>query len=158
MQIPFIFRAGAVTTMVTKYGGSKDMRSMLQAFTDKEIDILAKHSDLTDEIYKIAIASAADLEDILRENYDLEPVLWDGGDVLIGLSSELEKKVPPWMKSNHAGWVVGAENGEFRAWAQHFFLQEVKINLWARYLTHKRTATKKAPVVEDIYRDFGGYV
>lgn len=158
MQIPFIFRASTVSNLVTKYGGSQDMRSMLQAFTDKEINMLARYPDLTDEVYRIAIASMADLEDILREDYGLEPVLWEGGDVLVGVSSELDKKVPSWMKSSHSGWVLSAENGEFRAWAQHFFLQEVKVNLWSRYLTHKRTVNKKVPVVEDIYRDHGGYV
>ena len=33
---------------------------------------------------------------------------------------------------------VVATSGEFEVWARHFLAQEVRINIWIRYMEHKK--------------------
>ena len=117
--------------------GDKPLRDLLEGLSTKEVEILQKHSDLVDKTKEISRMTVVQLEAELTEEYDLE--IDEHGPEGSWISTEkVEKNLPEWYESNHCGWFRNKANGEFLVWARGFLMQDVRINLWVRYLEHKK--------------------
>ena len=116
---------------------SSEYQRLLSGFSHKEINILQRHSDLIVRLREISKIdeTAAKLE--LREEYDLEIDEYLSEDCTI-TTEKLEDAIPKWFSSNHCGWFMNDFDGNFLEWARNFLAQEVRMNIWLRYLEHKK--------------------
>lgn len=155
-----VYRPAFINNMSIRHGLTKESRDLLQKLSSKELEILLHHDDLLDRIKEIAKMPKEELDQALRTNYKLKVDSWWAGDVLICASEEASKP-PSWWQDLHIGWVFDAnDTDELCAWARDFLLQEVKINLWMRYIEHKKSKQKaKPPEVDpaDILAAAAGY-
>lgn len=131
---------------VQKSGGNI-FQSLLDGLSVKELAILRKHDDLLNRTLVISKMTEAMLLETVKEDYDLNAEEWQTGDVWIS-TEQIEDQIPDWFKSQHCGWYLSFEQGEFDVWARTFLMQEVRINIWMRYLEHKK---KSPPKHEHVY-------
>jgi hypothetical protein len=112
-------------------------QNLLEGLSLKELRILRRYPDLSARVGEIARMTTPELIEALSEDYKLNPIDCHGGDVWI-TTRKLEDSVPDWFATEHTGWMVSLTDGEFDAWAQHFLMQEVRINIWIRYMEYKK--------------------
>jgi hypothetical protein len=122
--------------LVQKHEGAT-FQGLLEALSLKELRILCKHEDLVDRVSEITKMSDQELLEVVKEDYQLEPANCATGDVWLGVEN-LEDRIPEDFVTRHSGWYLSLKDGEFNVWAKHFLMQEVRINIWIRYLEHKK--------------------
>lgn len=115
---------------------------LLDGLSLRELAVLRKHEDLVDRVKEITKMNEAALISTLQEDYDLEVQNLHSGDVWVG-TNLIEDNIPDWFESTHCGWYLDLREGEFHKWARELLMQEVRVNIWMRYLEHK----KKNPTI-----------
>ncbi len=113
--------------------GNQAFQDLLDGLSTKEIITLRKHKDLIDRVYEIVRMEEPAILRELQEEHLLDLDLYQNGDVWIG-TEQLEGSIPAWFETSHCGWFMNREGGEFVGWAKQFLMQEVRINIWIRYL------------------------
>lgn len=124
------------TIGIAKSGGVI-FQGLLDGLSLKELKILRNHEDLLSRLLKISKMSDAELLEIIQEDYNLLSVDLCDGNVWVDTDS-LQDNIPEWFNSTHCGWHLDVQAGEFEVWARHFLAQEVRINIWIRYMEHKK--------------------
>ena len=122
--------------------GDKEFQNLLDGLSTQEVVILKEHSDLIDKVMGITKMTTIQLEAELRDEYNLEIDRYHSDDVWIS-TEKLEEVIPDWFITSHCGWFKNSGDGEFEEWARGFLMQEVRMNIWFRYLEHK----KKGPAL-----------
>lgn len=117
--------------------GDKGFQNLLDGLSAKEVIILRKHSDLIDQVRDIVKMTSIQLQAELREEYNLEIDQYHSNDVWVS-TEKLEDAIPDWFTTSHCGWFKNSRDGEFEDWARNFLMQEVRMNIWIRYLEHKK--------------------
>ncbi len=128
----FINRHAMVHNMV---GGDSEYQALLNGLSTREIRILRGHPDLVDTVQGIIKMTSVQLLAELKE-YKLEVDQYPTQDMWISLEN-LEECIPDWFSTNHYGWFVGSGDN-FQEWARNFLMQEVRINIWVRYLMDRK--------------------
>ncbi len=131
---------------VAKSGGNI-FQSLLDGLSLRELVVLREHDDLMERASEIAKMSETTLLETIERDYDLEPQTWQTGEVWVG-TEQIEDRIPSWFKSQHCGWYLSFSDGEFDVWARNFLMQEVRINIWIRYLEDQK---KNPPKREHVY-------
>ncbi len=116
-------------------GGNSQYQSLLNGLSAKEIKILRKHPDLIDTVRDITKMTSVQLLAELKEEYKLEVDQYPSQDMFIS-TERLEECIPDWFSTNHSGWFISGGD-DFQEWARSFLMQEVRINIWIRYLGHR---------------------
>jgi len=117
--------------------GDKTFQNLLDGLSAKEVIILRKHQDLMDKVMGICKMTQIQVEAELREEFNLEIDTYNSHDCWIS-TEKLEDAIPDWFATNHCGWFKGNHDDEFMEWARDFLMQEVRTNIWIRYLEHKK--------------------
>lgn len=131
---------------------SKVFNELLDVLSAKELKILKKNEDLITRVTEICKLSKMSMFKHIKTDYGFKIDNCQNGDVWIDASEVTDPFVPEWIKPKqlvHSGWYLsfsGVEN-EFMPWARNLLLQEVRVNMWLRYLEHKleMAANKKNP-------------
>lgn len=131
---------------------SKVFNDLLDPLTAKELKILKKNEDLIARVTEICKLSKMAMFKHIKTDYDFEISNCSNGDIWVDASDVTDKLVPDWIKPgqlSHSGWYLsfaGVEN-EFMPWARNLLLQEVRVNMWLRYMEHKldMATSKKNP-------------
>lgn len=116
---------------------------ILDEFGISEIMELKKNKDLLARVKVIIGYSQEELLSILKKDYDLEITDCMNYDVYIGLTDEQEQSIPEWAVKGlpSSGWYFTLhktrDGDNFSSWARDFLLQEVRLELWSRYLKEK---------------------
>lgn len=118
-------------------GGSQTFQDLLEGLSTREIIVLRKHTELIDRVREIANMNEPLILQELTEEYKLDVDLYQNGDIWIG-TEQLEDSIPDWFETSHCGWFMNREEGEFLEWAKQFLMQEVRINIWTKYLEHQK--------------------
>jgi hypothetical protein len=121
---------------------SKMFSGLLDTLGVKELRILKKHDDLIERVVEICKFTKMGLLKTIRNDYKFEIQNCQNGDVWIEGGESVEKLTPSWISKGqlpYAGWYLtfNGENDSFSPWARRILLQEVRINLWLRYMEHK---------------------
>lgn len=142
-------------------------RKLVADLNSKELVALRRNEDLVARVKEISSMSQEQLVQEISEGYGLEVTSCMNGDVWIGTDA-LDDFRPDWAVKNRqlpfAGWYLTYEpqDNEFEPWARAFLMQEVRIEVWARYLEKKIQKSEEShqqdvgPITEDMY--FGMYV
>ncbi len=117
-------------------GGDSRYQALLNGLSTKEILILRQHPDLIDAVQNIIKMTSVQLLAELKEEYDLEADQHPTQDMYIS-TEKLEVCIPDWFLTDHSGWFVSSGDN-FQEWARSFLMQEVRMNIWLRYLEHKK--------------------
>lgn len=128
------------------------MQDLLDTLTNKELRILRKHADLRARVLHISKMDTLQIFEELKDVFDLDIEFFNNHDVWIS-TERVEDAIPEWFDSHHYGWFRSQTSGEFSEWAKNFLLQEVKINIWVRYMEHK----KNEELVWDSMSGYAGY-
>jgi hypothetical protein len=121
---------------------SKIFNELLDPLTAKELKILKKNGDLVTRVTEICKLTKMGMFKHIKNDYGFEITNCQNGDVWIDASDTTDTLVPEWIKEGqltHSGWYLtfaGDEN-EFMPWARNLLLQEVRVNMWLRYMEHK---------------------
>ncbi len=119
-------------------GGDERFKKPLRAMSTKELVILWRNPDLIVRVKQIVNMFVVDAAAELQDEYGLEIDSFECGDMYVS-TEKLEGAVPDWYRPFHVtGWLVSLEDGKFLDWAKDLLLQDVRINLWVRYLEHKK--------------------
>lgn len=139
-----LYRPAFINNMFIRHGCGKETRELLEKLGDKELAILSKNQDLLERVKEISKMSYLHLNHVIGTQYGLKVDNWSGGDFLLS-TAELDQKAPSWWGSTHIGWTFDTGNPpQFCSWARDFLMQEVRINIWMRYIEYKRAALKSA--------------
>ena len=117
--------------------GDSEYQRLLNGLSVKEIQILKRHPDLIAKVHEITKFTQVQISAELREEYDLEVDEYLTRDQWIG-TEKLEECLPDWFTSVHCGWYISSHDNEFEEWGRNFLMQEVRMNIWLRYLEHKK--------------------
>ena len=121
-------------------GGDTRLKKLLDAMSTKELVILWRHDDLIVRVRKIFNMTLVEASAELKDEYGLEIDAFECGDTYVS-TEKLEGAVPDWYRPFHvSGWILNLENGKFLDWAKNLLLQDVRINLWVRYMEHKKNS------------------
>jgi hypothetical protein len=134
---PFANKRAIVNNMSD---GDSEYQRLLDTLPTKELRILQKNPDLIAEVRRLTKLTLTQAESVLEKEYDLTIDQWQTQDLVIG-TDLLDVAIPKWFTTSHCGWFKSAHGGVFLGWAREFLLQEVRINLWIRYLEHKAKRT-----------------
>lgn len=142
MFLPSIHRSSFVNNLFIRHGCDRETRDLLEKLSNKELQILVVHVDLLDRVKTIAKMSELHLDHVIRTEYGFRVDSWGAGDYLLSVS-KLEENAPSWWNSQHVGWTFQQNDvAQFCKWAREFLLEEVRINIWMRYIEHKKAALK----------------
>lgn len=136
--------------------GNGEFQKMLGSLSNREIKILQKHPDLCTRIREIIKMNIAHLIRELKENFDLHIRQAGKQGIFIDID-KLEDRLPDWYQGGHTGWVKSLQSGEFKEWAREFLLQEVRINIWTRYIEHKKNSPTRS-AYDYVYDPSGPYI
>lgn len=117
---------------------NKEYGNLLAGLSFQELQILSNHDDLVDMGRKITQFTHAQILAELQEEFGLDIDHFSTNDLWIG-TERLDDAIPDWFNSSHCGWFKDRLDGSFLTWAQSFLMQEVRINIWIRYLEYKNT-------------------
>lgn len=112
-------------------------QKLLEGLSTKELEILRRYPELIDKLRGISKLTSTQALAELKEEYGLEVDGHMNGDVWIS-TEKLEEAIPDWFHSDHCGWFKTLQDGEFLDWAKQLLMQEVRINIWIKYLEHKK--------------------
>lgn len=131
---------------------SKVFNSLLDPLSIKELKILKKNEDLIERVTDICKMSKMKLLVEIRDKYGFEVSNCQNGDVWIDGAASNEGLTPDWIKKGQlpfSGWYMrfNGDDSEFVPWARNMLFQEVRINMWLRYMEHKldKVSTKSNP-------------
>lgn len=142
MYLPPVYRHAFINNMFVRHGCDKETRELLEKLSHKELRILAKYEDLLERVKNIAKMSDMHLDHLMSTEYGFKVDSWSGGDYLLSVS-ELDNRAPGWWKSQHVGWAFELGNKkQFCDWAKGFLIQEVRINIWMRYIEYRKSVLK----------------
>ena len=133
--------------------GDSGMQDLLKTLTSKELKILRNYEDLGDRVLAISKMDSQELIDELRDVHDLDIEFHGAFDIWIS-TEHVEDALPEWFSSEHYGWFRSQKEDEFLKWAKNFLLQEVRINIWIRYMEYK----KDNPNAWDHFSGYSGYL
>lgn len=135
-------RSAFVNNLFIQYGCDRETRELLEKLNNDELKILVKYPDLLERVKTIAKMSDFCLDHLIRTNYGFRIDSWAAGDYLLSVS-ELGQRAPDWCQSEHVGWTFHTGDvPQFCKWARDFLMQEVRINVWMRYIEYKKAALK----------------
>lgn len=146
-------------------GTSDGALKLLKTMSAKELRLLYRHRDLLPRIEELAGLSTADLVSEVETNYGLEIDYLPTGDITINPEEVIEEVFFCQLDDYPtAGWGWDIDGGwaELGNWARRFLLQEIKIELWFRYMVHKSKKRKedanlRMQEIEDEIENAGGY-
>ena len=121
---------------------SKMFSGLLDTLGVKELRILKKNEDLIDRVMEICKFTKMGLLKTIRNDYKFEIQNCQNGDVWLEAGDSVEELTPSWIRKGqlpYAGWYLtfNGDNDTFSPWARSMLLQEVRVNLWVRYMEHK---------------------
>jgi len=149
MYFPPANRFAYIGNLFIRHGCDLETRELLEKLSIKEIDILLKHLDLLERVKTIAKMSDMHLDHLISTEYGFRVDSWSDGDYLLSVS-ELDQRAPNWWQSGHIGWMFEVGNAkQFSKWAKDFLMQEVRINIWMRYIEHKKASLKSKTLEVD---------
>ena len=120
------------------------LKPLLDILSNKELKVLRLYEDLREQVAKISRMNAGELIKVVEDRFGLEVSHTHvDSDLWIGFEDDLEALQPKWIKYSHFGWYLTVEDGEFATWARDMLMQEVRVNIWMRYLRHKRKSKKE---------------
>lgn len=122
--------------------GGHNFQNLLDGLSTKELRILRKHEDLCDRISEITKLTDKALLETLKGDHKLVVENYHDGGIWVG-TDPLLGNFPAWHKSTHCGWYLTAKGGEYEDWARNFLMQEVRINIWIRYMEHKKGSNRQ---------------
>lgn len=125
------------STVATMSQGNSEYQTLLEGLSGKELKALRYHTDLMERIKVIANITILQALAELKEKHGLEIDQCQNQDVWVS-TEKLESGLPDWFHSDHCGWFLSIGDGEFLRWAKVFLMQEVRVNIWMRYLEHKK--------------------
>ncbi len=148
---PFVTKAVVTLGMSS---GDLACQKLLDGLSVKELQILRNHPDLSERIREIRKMTLVQIIAELEEEFDLEVEKLDSSYWIN--TEKLEGAIPEWFNTSHAGWNPG--DGSVKGtgismieWAKGFLMQEVRIDLWVRYLEHKKnekpTKSSKSTII-----------
>jgi len=117
--------------------GDRTFQDLLDGLSTKEILIMRKHPELLGRVQEICKMTDVQIIAELEDEYDLEIDQYNSENKWV-CTEKLEDAIPDWFSTSHCGWFKDARNGEFEEWARDFLMQEVRINIWIKYLEHKK--------------------
>jgi hypothetical protein len=156
-----INKAAVIRTLSAQSGYDSEMQELLDTFTTKEIRILRRYPDLIDRIYQISQMTNTSLLEVLDSEHDLRPAVSPAGTADCWLSlGKLNSRIPLWYPVSHVGlWFDGKEGSDFREFGQFLLLQEVRVNLWMRYIEYKKEKAKSSAVdLRSHWESYGGEI
>ena len=121
---------------------SKIFSSLLDSLGIKDLKILKKNDDLVERVVEICKMSKMKLLMEIRDKYNFDVQNCSNGDIWIDGDDAVEGLTPDWIKKGqlpYSGWYLkfNGEDNEFEPWARNMLFQEVRINMWLRYMEHK---------------------
>jgi hypothetical protein len=119
-------------------------QKLLEGLSVKELEILRRYPELIDRVREIAKMTEVQALAVLKEDYRLEVDGHMNGDVWIA-TEKLEDAIPDWFHSDHCGWFKTVRDGELLEFAKSLMMQEVRINVWIKYLEHKKNPKMDYP-------------
>ena len=108
-----------------------------------ELQILRKNEDLMARVQEISRMDKKALSKCIREEHNFSIDDCNNGDIWIDASTAAERFLPSWVGGSqlpYCGWYLEFEKGEendFTTWARNLLFQEVRVNIWIRYMEHK---------------------
>jgi len=116
--------------------GDPTLLTMLQALPVNELVVLQKNEDLLERCVEIADMDVRELAPLLRDEYSIELAEFGNGEMWADTGG-LDDAVPEWMegRTRHCGWYI--ETAKLLEFGQEFLMQEVRVNIYSRYLEHK---------------------
>lgn len=131
---------------------SKVFNELLDSLSAKELKILKKNEDLVTRVTDICKLSKMSMFKHIKTDYGFKIDNCSNGDIWVDAGDVTDPLVPEWIKAGqlaHSGWYLsfaGVEN-EFMPWARSLLFQEVRVNMWLRYMEHKldMATSKKNP-------------
>lgn len=133
-RLPFVDKRIVVHNMSQ---GDSAYQKLLDGLSDKELRILWRYPDLIEKVREIVKMPLVQIVAELQEEFSLEIEQYPTDNVWIS-TEKLEDAIPDWFTSSHCGWFTGTGDPEFLNWARDFLMQEVRINLWIKYLEYKK--------------------
>lgn len=132
---------------------------MLVPLSAKELVALRKNPELIQRVKAIAIMPKESLLVEIKENFGFEIDMCLNGDIWID-TRHLEDLYPSWVTRSKrlpfGGWYLSydSEDNSFERWARGFLTQDVRTELWERYLEDKlekmKNVNKKSDSSDDI--------
>jgi hypothetical protein len=130
-------RPALIGNITREKGSTPHLKMLLESLSTKEIYIARQNPDLLTEIDKIAKSPILELVDRIRGEFEVDIMDIDGA-VWVDVKP-IKHRVPEKYANSHFGWWFDKEeNAEFEEWLRCFFLQEIRVNIWARYIAHKK--------------------
>lgn len=137
-------------------------QEMVESLSIKELRILNKNPALINRIKWISLQkNKEELVKIILD-YGLETINCQNGDVWIGNKTELDKFSPSWADDSlpYNGYYFNFDK-EFAPWARNFLLQDVRCNIWNKYLEKKlndRSSKSQKNLTNNAEEYFGLYL
>ncbi len=137
----YLNKSSIMRSMSHKDGG---YRELLDGFSGQELRVLRENPDLVSRVKEIAKMSVTQVLTELREEYSLEVDQYEEGSRWIN-TEKLDGAIPEWFYSDSWGEHVSAREGEFMGWSRNFLVQDVRINIWVRYLQQEKREKSALP-------------
>lgn len=134
-------KPAVIRNMTARQGFDSKIQELLSLLSNKELRIVAKHQDLQDRVVAISKMTPEELGDTLEKDFQLEVDQWPREEIWIH-PRKLQTQIPDWFTSQHVGWEFSSQNDDLPKWARTFLMQEVKINIWIRYIEYKKKEAK----------------
>lgn len=127
---------------------SEIFNSLLDPLPIRQLRILKKNDDLVERTTEICKMTKMGLLIELRDKYGFEITNCQNGDVWIDGDASNDGLTPDWIEQGQlpfAGWYMkfNGEDNEFEPWARNMLFQEVRTNMWIRYMEHKIAEASK---------------
>lgn len=152
----------------------KIFNTLLDSLGVKELKILKRHDDLIERVSEICKLTKMGLLKTIRNDYKFDIQNCQNGDLWIEAGESIDKLTPDWIKKGqlpYSGWYLtfNGDDNNFSSWARNLLLQEVRFNVWMRYMEYKmdiasreKENTKNPFESEDdfswISQGFGNYI
>lgn len=153
---------------------SKVFNTLLNTLGVKELKILKRHDDLIERVVEICKLTKMGLLKTIRNDYKFDVQNCRNGDLWIEADESIGKLTPDWIKKDqlpYSGWYLtfNGNDNNFSSWARNLLLQEVRFNVWMRYMEYKmdiasrkkdntKNPFERADDLSWISQGFGNYI
>ena len=147
----YLHRPAVIRNMTAQYSYDSGLQTLLSSFGSKELKLLQKSPDLIDKLHEISQMDENTAYIMLEEDFSLNMDEY-GTACWVG-TQNISDNEPSWVKTTHVGWAVSGME-EFMELARDLLAQQVRVNLWMRWVERKKKS--KSHIIYD--EDFGMYL
>ncbi len=124
----------------------KEYRKVIENFSEIELSLIIKNKDLGDRLKEISKMKLKQVLDSIRADFKLKIHPYGDAENWISLHElGFFKDLPKWWRTTHNGWNIRTE--DMVKFGQGLLIQEVRINLYLRYIEDTANHKKNSNLV-----------